>query len=233
MERGDIANGHEIAVSRDEIRDIERQYLVERANPVLQESILQCRDDAADEYIARDQHPVVGKVDEQITDRVRSLGNPEHQSHAVDERLRPRACSVGHLGRHRSRSGKLASNISFHDPEPLVSCLENHIAAHLGADERGSFERHVSKVMISVVVRIHHVRDWLVRDLTHRRRDVPAHLVRAPGVNKDHSLVAHDNGRVDHVALVEPVRVLDGPEKNVDPLVDLDCPGLRKRLPIR
>jgi len=83
------------------------------------------------------------------------------------------------------------------------------------------------------VVRIHHVRDWLVRDSAHGRRDVPAHLVRAPGVDKNHPLVAYDDGRVDHVALIEPVRVLDGSEKNIDPVVDLDCPRFWKRLPIR
>ena len=111
--------------------------------------------------------------------------------------------------------------------------LENHLAAHLGADERDPFERHVSEGVIAVVVRIHHVRDGLVRDLAHRRRDVPAHLVRAPGVDKDHPLVAHHDRRVDHVALVKPVCVLDGSEKNVDPLVDLDCPRFRQRLPMR
>ena len=220
-------------MSRDEMRDAERQYLVERADPVLQESILQCRDDPADEYVAGDQHLVVGKMDKQITDRVRPLGNPEYQSHAVDERLRSRARRVGDSGRQRPRSGELASDIPLHDPEPLVTGLENHLAAHLGADERGPFERHVAEVVIAVVMRIHHVRDWLVRDLAHRRRDVPAHLVRAPGVDKDHALVAHDDCRVDHVALVEPVRVLDGSEKNVDPVVDPDCPRFRKRLPIR
>ncbi len=68
-----------------------------------------------------------------------------------------------------------------------------------------------------MVVRIHHVRDWLIRDLAHRRRDVPAHLVRAPGVDKDHPLVTDDDCRVDHVALVEPVRVLYGSEKERRP----------------
>ena len=218
---------------RDELRDAERQYLVERPDPVLDESILQCRDDPADEHIARDQHLVVGKMDEQITDRVRSLRNPEYQSHAVDERLRLRARGVGDIGRQRPRSGELASDVPLHEREPLVTGLENHLAAHLGADERGAFERHVSEIVIAVVVRIHHVRDWLVRDSAHRCRDVPAHLVRAPGVDKDHPFVANDDRRVDHVALVEPVRVLDRPEKNVDPVVDLDCPRFGQRLPMR
>jgi len=96
--------------------------------------------------------------------------------------------------------------------------------------ERGPFERNVSKVVIAVVVRIHNVRDWLVRDLAHRCRDMPAHLVRASGVDKDHPLVAHDDCRVDHVALVDSVRMLDRSEKDVDPLVDPDCPRFRQRL---
>ena len=84
-----------------------------------------------------------------------------------------------------------------------------------------------------MVVRVHHMRDWLIRDSAHRCRDVPADLVRASGVDKNHAFVAHDDRRIDHVTLVQLVRVLDGSEKNVDPVADLDCPGIRKRLRMR
>ena len=84
-----------------------------------------------------------------------------------------------------------------------------------------------------MVVRVHHMRNWLIRDLAHRCRDVPADLVRASGVDKNHAFVAHDDCRIDHVTLVQLVRVLDGSDKNVDPVVDLDCPGIRKRLRMR
>ena len=91
--------------------------------------------------------------------------------------------------------------------------LEDHLAAHLGADERGPFERHVSEVVIAVVVRIHHVRDGLIRDSAHRRRNVPAHFVRASRVDKDHSFVAHDDRRIDHVPWLSLFACWMGPRR--------------------
>lgn len=87
--------------------------------------------------------------------------------------------------------------------------------------------------MVAVVVCIDHVRDWLVGDLVHRCPDVPAHLVRAARVDEDHAFVAYDDRRIDHVALVGTVRVLDGTQKDVHPVVDLERARFRKRLPVR
>jgi len=68
------AASHELPVSRDELRDVERENLVERAEPVPDESILKGRDDLPDKHIAPDDHRVVRKIHKQIADRVRSQG---------------------------------------------------------------------------------------------------------------------------------------------------------------
>src|SRR5512134_8554 len=100
-------------------------------------------------------------MNQQITDGVRSSRNPEYNSHAVDERLRPRALGIGDRSGQRLCRGELASDSALHDPEPLRSGLENHPATHLGADEGSPLERHISQVVIAMVVRVHDVRDWL------------------------------------------------------------------------
>ena len=111
--------------------------------------------------------------------------------------------------------------------------LQNHRAAHFRADERSPFERHVPEVVIAVVMCIHHVCDGLLRDLSDRRRNASSYHVRATRVDKDYSLIAHDDSRVDHVPLVEFVRVLNSTEKNVDPIIELSYSRFGQRLTIR
>src|SRR4030095_16356580 len=108
----DVTERYEIAMSRHEIPDVECLYLVESLNPVLHETILQCRNDLSDEYVVRNQHLVVRQMNHQIIDRVRSSWNPKHHSHTVDEGLRLLSLGVGDLGGHRLCSRELASNIS-------------------------------------------------------------------------------------------------------------------------
>jgi hypothetical protein len=102
-----------------------------------------------------------------------------------------------------------------------VASFEDHLAAQIGTDERGTVERNVSQVVITVVVCIHHMGDRLVGDFADVRGHVSTHFVRTTGIDKDHSLVTDDDGRIDHVTMVEAIRVLDGTQKDVHAFVDL------------
>src|SRR5688500_2969426 len=189
----DVAQGLQISVPRYEMPDVERLNLLERADPVLDEPVLQRRNDAVDENVAGDEDFVVRQMDQQVTGGVGSTRNHKDHSYAVNQQFRSGSLGVGQPGGERLRSGERASDRLLHDREPLLAGFENRLAAHLGADQRGALERRVSQMVIAVVVCIDDVRHWLVGDLAHGRSDVPAHLGRASGVDKDDALVAYDD----------------------------------------
>ena len=220
-------------MSGHEARDAERLDLAERSDPVLDETILQCRHDPVDQHIAGDQHLVVGQIDEHVSGRVRSPRHPEDDAHAVYDRLPPGAPAVGDLGRDRRRPVKFVPDVVFHHREPFGAGLEDQLAALLGAYDRRSLERRISEIVVAVMVRVDDMRDRLVRESLHCRRDMPADRARAARVDQHRALVAHDDGRIDHVALVRGIGVLDRPEEDVHPIVDADDARRRKWLALR
>lgn len=80
------------------------------------------------------------------------------------------------------------------------------------------------------MMRIHDVGHRLVGDSPHGSSDVPADLGGAAGVDQYHPVVSHDHGRIDHVPLVQRVRVLNRAKEDLQAVVHANRSRLRKAL---